>query len=60
MEYPNVLAQLKYELQLLERSKEKSIKSYGRGSINGELHKTHMKNLNPLIKEYQSAINKLN
>lgn len=60
MKYPNVLAQLNQELKERKRSKEKSIQSFERDSISEKVHKGHVKNLNILIDEYQSAINKLN
>lgn len=44
------------ELKDLKRCKEKSIKSYKRGSINLDLHTIHLSNLNPMIKEYEKAI----
>lgn len=59
-EYSNVLLQLEQELKERKRSKEKSIQSFERGTIPKELHETHIKNLTPLIAEYESAIKKLN
>jgi len=59
MLYPNVLKQLNQELSERKRSLEKSIQSFKRGSIDEKLHLTHIKNLNPIIKEYESAIKKL-
>jgi hypothetical protein len=60
MSYPNVLAQLNQELKDRKRSKEKSIDSFKRGAISDKLHQTHMRNLTPLIAEYENAIEKLN
>jgi hypothetical protein len=44
------------ELEDLKRCKEKSIKSYKRGSINLDLHITHLSNLNLIIRKYEKAI----
>lgn len=50
---------LETELKLLKRSKDKSIESYSKNKISKGLHTLHLKNLNPKIKEFQEAINKL-
>lgn len=59
MNYSNVLTQLNKELSERRRSREKSKDSYSKGNISFELHRTHLNNLNPLINEYESAIEKL-
>ncbi len=38
------------------RAKEKSVESYEKGSISKELHDTHVKNLDVLLKDYENAI----
>jgi len=51
---------LENELKLLKRSKEKSIHSYSENRISNELHQTHIKNLNPLIEQFEKDIKTLN
>jgi hypothetical protein len=48
---------LQKELESLFRAKEKSIESHIKGDIDTKLHKTHLKNLEPQIKELSYDIN---
>jgi hypothetical protein len=48
------------ELNVWKRCKQKSKISYEKGDIDLELHKIHLKNLEPKIKEYKIAIQILN
>lgn len=56
---PTSLELLQRQLSDLEYSLTKSKTMYDRGSISLDLHHIHKMNLEPKIKEYQSAINKL-
>ena len=50
---------LQKELKELERSLEKSTESYRCGNISYGQHFVHRKNLEPKIKQYKQAIEKL-
>ena len=50
---------LEKELNDLKRSLEKSNELYNNGSIDTDLHETHLANLHPKIFEYEEAILKL-
>ncbi len=50
---------LERELNILLKSRRKSFEAFDDNRINSKLHKTHLNNLNPMIKEFENAINKL-
>jgi len=56
MKYITILPQLKEERALLERSLEKSYESFESNNLDEDSHNIHVKNLDALIKEYNSAI----
>ena len=47
------------ELEKLRSAKAHSIKSMEKGEIDLDLHQQHLRNLNPMIEEYEEAIKTL-
>lgn len=56
---PTPIERLQEGLTELELALKKSIEVWANSSIDSDLHEKHIKNLEPKIKEYKSAIAKL-